>query len=216
MTIQTKNVRTLGQKIREWFRLTYRYYWNDFRDAQYYERWGLKEPGFKEKWRNLKYKLYHKFRCIRYDFRESFKWHVRCLIVFWKIPTALGRALDGLCASESLHNETYKKLEHTEALLETAIYYWADGSGEPNERKAYIEVYKQLYHERWKDHIPDEYLSEDESWDRAEIAYENGRLAWPGGPNCDYRGTELYKAKYYLKKNNFKSGFSHDFGGDDE
>ena len=204
----------LIQKIQNWFQFEYDYWWNDFKTYEHWESSGLNPPGFKEKWRDLKYKVSNKIRIKLWKFKESFKWHVSCLLVFWKLPTALKRSLDGLCASESLHDETYKSLQDSKARLETAIYYWADGSGEPNERTAYREVYKTLFDDEWKKHIPDEYLTNDEVWDRAEISYENSRLAMPGGPDCDYRDTELYRAKDYLKKNNFKSQFSFEFGED--
>ena len=135
----------LVQTIRNWFQFEYDYWWNDFRDTKYYEDFGINPPGFKEKWRSLKYKLSNKIRIKFWYFRQSFKWHVSCLLVFWKLTTALRRAMDGLCASESLHDETYNSLVESKALLETAIYYWADGSGEPNERTAYREVYETLF-----------------------------------------------------------------------
>ena len=204
----------LVKKTRNWFQFEYDYWWNDFRDTKYYEDFGIKPPGFKEKWRSLKYKVSNKIRIKLWKFKESFKWHVSCLLVFWKLPTALRRTMDGLCASESLHNETYKSLEDSKAQLETAIYYLADGSGEPDENTAYRETYKTIYGDDWLDHCPNKYLTEEESWDRAEIGYENSRLAMTGGPNCDYRDGELYRAKDYLKKNNFKSQFSFEFGED--
>ena len=156
----------------------------------------------------------------RWELRESLKWHLKCLLVFWKLPNALRHALNALSASESLHNDTYNSLGENEGPLETAIYHLADSKLEPNstdddEKTAYREVYKSLYHERWMDYIPDKYLTEEESWDRAEIGYENSRMSMTGGPMCDYRPIEFHKSKYYLKKNNFKSQYAQEFGEDE-
>ena len=208
---KVESLTTLSQKIREYFKIQYEYWWDDYPNAWTKIR-DLGPPTFQEKWRDFKYKLSEKYRIKKWEFKESFKWNASCLLVFWKLPTALRRAMDGLCASASLHNETYKSLEETRRLLENAIYYWADGSGEPDENTAYRETYKTIYGDDWLDHCPDKYLTEEESWDRADIGYENARLAMTGGPDCDYRDGELYRAKDYLKKNNFKSQFACEFG----
>ena len=74
--IKTKDVRTLGQKIREYI---------------------LYKPIY------LNYKWS--------EFKRSFKWHVKCYLVFWRLPTILEHTIDGLYASQSLSKSMKERLQ---------------------------------------------------------------------------------------------------------
>jgi hypothetical protein len=167
-------------------------------------------------------------------FKESFKWHINCYLYFWKLPKLLEHSLDALEASESMRAETdkaYEKLdERVEYIMEGVVdNIWADhlfgikydnknyreeSSLSDAERKEVHTEIKNKY-EQYQVPCPDEYLTQDEAWDRAEIAHENSMLAWSGGPNYDDRPDVVYAAKHFIKKNKIVSKYSGDWGDND-
>ena len=220
----------LIQKIQNWFQFEYDYWWNDFRDSKYYEDFGINPPGFKEKWRSLKYKLSNKIRIKLWDFKQSFKWHVRCYLVFWKLPKLLQYTLDGFAASESISTEEekehydYRDLVYSMMEDDVADRIWCDHLTMLNKEEADLtDSEKSEIHQAIKNKYevrqlvcPDKYLTEDEAWDIAERAYENGVLAYPGGPDHDYRPGAVHAAKRVLKKHKFKSQYAGDWGSYDK
>ena len=167
-------------------------------------------------------------------FQESFKWHFHCYLFFWRLPTLYQHCLDAFEASESMRAETdkaYEKLdERVEYIMEgVADGIWSDklftikydtknyreeSSLSDAERKEVHTEIKNKY-EQYQVPCPDEYLTQDEAWDRAEIAHEDSMLAWSGGPNYDDRSDIVCKANYILKKYKVRSMYAGDWGNND-
>tara|TARA_B110000881_G_C18550211_1_gene503611 strand:+ start:705 stop:1205 length:501 start_codon:yes stop_codon:yes gene_type:complete len=61
--------------------------------------------------RGWKYNLKNKVRYKIWLFKESFKWHVKCYLVFWRLPTLLKNTLDGFYASESLSKNQIESMQ---------------------------------------------------------------------------------------------------------
>ena len=166
-------------------------------------------------------------------FKENFRWHINCYLNFWRLPKLLEHSLDALEASESMRAEARKaheKLdERVESIMEgVADSIWADklftikydtknyreeSSLSDAERKEVHTEIKEKY-ERYDLRCPDEYLTEDEAWDRAEIGHENSMLAWRGGPDYDERPDVIGAANDFIKKNKIVSKYCGDWGND--
>ena len=166
-------------------------------------------------------------------FKENFRWHINCYLNFWRLPKLLEHSLDALEASESMRAEARKaheKLdERVESIMEgVADSIWADklftikydtknyreeSSLSDAERKEVHTEIKEKY-ERYDRRCPDEYLTEDEAWDRAEIGHENSMLAWRGGPDYDERPDVIGAANDFIKKNKIVSKYCGDWGND--
>lgn len=210
--------RTLIQKIRNYFKLEYEYWWNDFRDIKYYEDFGIAPPTFQEKWRNLKYKIAGSLRLRKWLFKESFKWHVKCYLVFWKLPTLLRHSIDGFIASESYRDLNWENKdviaepfmdEIVDSIWESYLAEFKEDVSQltAKDKEPIHKAIKEKY-EQFELRCPDEYLTEKEIWDKAEEGYENSRLALPGGPDYDERPSTIDRAEALLKKHNFRSRYS--------
>ena len=93
--IKTKDVRTLGQKITELF--TEKTIYGERRIWFYLRGW--------------KYDLTCKINYRLWLFKESFKWHLKCYLVFWRLPTLLENALDGFSTSGSFNKDQIKSMQ---------------------------------------------------------------------------------------------------------
>jgi len=222
---KVESLTTLSQKIREYFKLQYEYWWDDYPNAWTKIR-DLGPPTFQEKWRDFKYKLSEKYRIKKWEFKESFKWHVKCYLMFWRLPKLLQHSLDGFYASESMQAEEAKEHHDYRTLVyalmddQIADRIWCNHLTKLNKEEADLtdsersEIYQDIKDEYEVRQLecPDKYLTEDEQWDRAEVGYEQGRLGWPGGPNYDDRPKVVYVAKDILKKYKIESRYLGDWG----
>ena len=188
---------------------------------------GQRKKPISDALKKLRLKIFNKWRFIRWDLKESLKWHFKCLSIFWKLPNALRHALNAGASADSFLYEKEKALERANTKVENlmdiiADNIWAkclDELGVKHYKDAHedfkYEIRKEIrdfyIDQGLKQILPKEYQQEeDDDW---EQAYEESVLSMPGGPNYDYRPDVYYTSKHYLKKNNLKSEHKLEFGG---
>ena len=86
--------------------------------------------------------------------------------------------------------ELEERLDQKDDLIETAIYYYIDSKGpDVDERTATREVYKTIYDDKWKNYIPGEYLTKEESLEWFDDNHDDWFCS---GPYSDF----LIEAEY--------------------
>ena len=161
-----------------------------------------------------------------YIFKESFKWHVKCYLNFWRLPKLLEDSVDYFYATESLNKDRTTSLESKNSIIESLMDevvddIWCirlkgknhDEISDEEKQEIHTEI-KEKYAE-YGLYCPKEYLTEKEFWDRAEQEHEDGILAMSGGPDYDDRPDVIWNAREGLKDSNFKSKYFGDWGIDE-
>ena len=88
--------------------------------------------------------------------------------------------------------DLYDQYQELDSKLDTAIYYLADGMAEKySEKDAYRRAYQLVHHDDWLDHLPSEYMSDDEIDDRDNRRYQ--RNIGDDIANGDYHDLMLYE-----------------------
>ena len=85
--------------------------------------------------------------------------------------------------------ELEERLVQKDDLIETIIYYYIDSKWPVDKRTATREVYKTIYDDKWKNYIPGEYLTLEES---REWFDDNHDDWFCSGPYSDF----LIEAEY--------------------
>jgi len=109
--------------------------------------------------------------------------------------------------------DLHQRLDQKDNLIETIIYYYIDSKGpDVDERTATREVYKTIYDDKWKNYIPGEYLTKEESlqwfddnhddWFCSAPDYSYEQLAqYETGIHDQYINGKLYKASEHQQLN---------------
>ena len=174
----------------------------------------------------LRYQSIHAVSYRWFLFSRSFEWHVKCYLMFWKLPKLLEHSLDALEALESMKAEEEKEHYDYRALVysmmedDVADRTWCHYLTKLNKKEADLtdaeraEIYQDIKesYEIRQLKCPDKYLTQDEQWDRAEIAHEDNRMCMSGGPDYDDRPAVVGTAKRFIKKNKIISKYHGDWG----
>ena len=92
--------------------------------------------------------------------------HIKCYLVFWKLPNVLHGTEQLLIAEILEHKETKDALRKVQSREETLIEHFVDELPDEDGR---------AFYERYDWEVPRKYLTEDEAWNRAESNYEDAR-----------------------------------------
>jgi hypothetical protein len=103
------------------------------------------------------------------NFARSFAWHLNCYKQFWRLPNIIEGFQYKLSAEKEWHKH-YKeiaedKTKQVEFIMKEEVATIAYHK-EPN------EVIKGVY-EKWDLYVPDEYMTEEQYWDRAIDEHES-------------------------------------------
>ena len=141
------------------------------------EKYGFEENPIQKIIRKIKWKLYFFYlNKVSWELRKyqwSFIHHLKCYAKFWKLPNVIHGTERLLYAEKESHEDTKTALDTAECRLENLIEQCvdklpADSTGEKACPKAVKEFYEGLDMQ-----VPEEYLTEDEAWDRTEKAHED-------------------------------------------
>jgi len=160
------------------------------------------------------YTLQLKFKT--YLFKDSFNWHIKCCLNFWRLPKLLEHSLDYFYVSESLKYDAKDPDVIAEQLMEEIVdHIWCDQLKDreyseisDKEKNKIHKLIKEKY-DQFKVACPREFLTKEEFWDRAEL--ERDDWLFSGGYD-DELPSVISTATYQLKKSKFKSKYYGDFG----
>ena len=123
---------------------------------------------FPNKWGGTNYYHYeHRVRMVIFNIIDWFKLS-KIFLTFWKLP----RAIQGFNSAVNFAKHEIKDLrevierkdDQVDTLIEALVEEYTSNQMTPEE--AHREVYQMTYYDNWVNHIPSQYLTEEEAEDK--------------------------------------------------